>query len=219
MTTPDLLSIITIQGWWRANRRSLLFGSLAGIVWGLLTAATVTPREWLVWDQAAGLVYKYKSGASAPEVVAAQSWFADYSWLLIQITLILLVLSALAGWASWQLSRVRPRSEDQPSLRAGSDWYLIALAATGLAAVLVFRGFDWAAWFKGPDLTSATLGVAALGLVLPLYAGGALFLVWFLRLKSIRAPDWETHYPKPVRRPGSFWSRLTRRKGGGSSDI
>jgi hypothetical protein len=189
------------------------------MVWGLLTAASVTPREWLVYDQPAGLIYKFQVGTSAPEIVAAQAWLADYSWLLIQVTLMLLVLSAVAGWASWQLTRVRPRGAKQPSLRAGTDWYLIALSTAGLAAVLAFREFGLAAWLKGPDLSPLSLTVAALGFVLPLYAGVALLLVWFLRLKSIRAPDWETHYPKPVKRPGSFWSRLTRRKGGGSSDI
>jgi hypothetical protein len=219
MKPPATGSLAIVQGWWRANWRSMLYGALAGMFWGLLTAATVTPREWLVYDQAAGVIYKFQSASSAPVMVAARDWLAEYNRLLIQATLILLVLSAVAGWASLQLSHVRPRGEQQPSLREGADWYLIALAAAGLAAVLAFREFGWAAWLKGPNVAPASLTVAALGFLLPLYAGAALFLVWFKRLNSVRAPDWETHYPKPVKRPGSFWSRLTRRKGGGSSDI
>src|SRR5947209_7090561 len=129
MKSPTTGSLTIVQGWWRANRRSVLFGSLAGMFWGLLTAATVTPREWLVYDQARGLIYKFRAGAAVPIIVVARDWFAEYNWLLVQVTLILLVLAAVAGWASWQLSRVRPRGEEQPTLREGADWYLIALSA------------------------------------------------------------------------------------------
>ncbi len=207
--------------WWIANRRSLAYGTAAGILWGFLAAAAATPREWLVLDQGAGLVYLFSRDLPAPRTMFLADFYQVFYSNLVQGVLIFLVLAAAAGWATWQLSRLQPRGQPQPSLREGLDWYLIALALGGLGTVLVFRAVGAAVWFKGAWNTPADLVSIVLGLVLPLYTAVALFLVWLLRLPSARAPDWETRYPK--RAPGSGWrswlSPLTRRRKGGDSAI
>jgi hypothetical protein len=204
--------------WWIANRRPLAYGTAAGILWGFLAAAAATPHEWLVLDQGAGLVYLYSRDLPAPRTMFLADFYQEFYSNLIQGTLIFLVLAAAAGWATWQLTRLRPRGEVKPSLR---DWYLIALSLGALGTVLVFRAVGAAAWFKGAWNTPADLVSIVLGLVLPLYTGVALFLVWLLRLPSARPPDWETRYPK--RAPGSGWrswlAPLTRRRKGGDSAI
>lgn len=212
------MPINVLVGWWRTNRRSLLCGLASGALWGFLTASTVTPHEWLVYDQTAGIVYKYQTATTPPQAVSAEVFLTEYNFTLIQATLMVLILVSLAGWATWQLTRVKPRSEEQPSLREGVDWYLIGLAMGGFIAVGLFRALGLAAWFKGPGLPPAVVLSALLGIILPLYMGLSLFLVWFLRLKTIRAPDWETHFPKPIKKSGASWFKFFRRKGGGSSD-
>ena len=57
----------------------------------------MTPRAWVVYDQAGGLIHLFQAGRAAPVTVAARDWLAEYSSLLLQVTLILLVLSAVAG--------------------------------------------------------------------------------------------------------------------------
>ena len=97
-----------------------------------------------------------------------------------------------------------------------SDWYVIGVCLGGLVSVALFVSLGLERWFKGPGLTPAAWLSATLDVLLPLYMGPAVFLAWFRRLKSIRAPDWETHYPKPRRRqPGErpwWWPR--RKRGG-----
>lgn len=205
-----------VLSWWFTNRRPIICGLISGAVWGLLTAATVTPREWLVYDQSAGIVYKYDAAAIPPQAVTAESFFSEYNSTLIQATLMILILAGLAGWATWQLTRIRPRGEEQPPLRAGLDWYLIGLAIGGVIAVELFRTFGLAAWFKGLGPPPAVVITTLVGILLPLYMGLSLFLVWSVRLKSIRAPDWETHYPKPIKKSGLSWFKFFRRKGGDS---
>jgi hypothetical protein len=92
----------------------------------------------------------------------------------------------------------------------------MALAVGGLWAVYLFRYFGWDIWFKGTEVTFPVLLKYGLGFLLPLYSGVALFMVWFRRLKSVRAPDWETHYPKRTRKKtaGALRERLFRQKGG-----
>lgn len=201
--------------WWRTNWRSTAYGIAAGVLWGFLAAGAATPRESLVLDQGAGLVYLYNANSAAPRVLPVAAFYQDFNSNLIQGTLIFLVLAGAAGWATWQLRRIKPRGQEQVSLREGSDWYLIALAFAGLATVVVYHAFGWAVWFKGAWNTPAGLVSVGLGFLLPFYAGIGVFLVWFLRLPSVRAPDWETHYPKPRPRSMRRWWPLARpRKGG-----
>ena len=207
--------------WWIANRRSLACGTAAGILWGFLSVAAATPREWLVLDQSAGVVYEYARNLPEPRTIQLADFYQGFYSDLIQGTLIFLVLAALAGWASWQLTRLQPRGHTQVPLREGLDWYLIALALGGLGTVLALRAMGAYAWFKGTWNTPAGLVSIALGLVLPLYTGVATFMVWFLRLPSVRAPDWETHYPKRFAGGGwrSWLAPFTRRRKGGDSAI
>lgn len=204
--------------WWLLNRKALTCGLVAGLVWGFLIAASATPRDWFVYDAGQGIVYQYRD-AAPPLAVAAEGFFLEHNVTLVQITLIYLALTGPAGWATWQLTRLRPRGEEQPALREGVDWYVIGLAMGGLIYVWLFRAFGLALWFKGPALTPAAVVSVVLEILLPLYMGVSLFLVWLLRLKSIRAPDWETHYPKPTKRPpGAPRFSWLRRKGGDPPD-
>lgn len=205
---------------WHTNKNALLFGLGAGGLWGFLTAAGATPPEWLVYDETAGLVYKYLDGGILSATVPATYFFAEFNSTLIQLTLTFLALIGPAGWATWQLTRIRPRGEDQPALQPGLDWHLVGLAMGGLIFVWLFRLLGLAVWFKGAPLTPARVASIILGILLPLYMGISLFLVWFLRLKSIRAPDWDTHYPKPARKSKDIlrFKLFQRRKGGGSSN-
>jgi len=207
--------------WWVANRLALAYGAAAGILWGFMAAGSATPREWLVLDQGAGLVYLYSRDLPMPRTMFLSDFNQVFYSNLIQGTLIFLVLATAAGWATWQLSRLRPRGQAQVALREGLDWYLIALALAGLRTVLAFRAVGAASWFKGAWNTPAWLVSIVVGLVLPLYTGVALFLVWFMRLPSVRPPDWETRYPK--RKPGAGWrswlSPLARRRKGGDSAV
>jgi hypothetical protein len=187
----------------------------AGLAWGGLVAATVTPREWLVYDQARGVVFGYSAGGAQLYARQAEAFFRAYGTLLVQATLLLLVVVGLAGWATWQLTRVRPRGTPQPALGAGTDWYLIALALGGLGGVLLFQRTGIGAWLKGDPPTGLASATALVEVALPLYMGGALFLTWLRRLDSVKAPDWETRYPRPARRGGrAWWRRGGRTKGG-----
>jgi hypothetical protein len=175
----------------------------------------------LVLDQSAGVVYLYSLNLPAPRTLPVAVFYQGFYSDLIQGTLIFLVLAGLAGWATWQLTQVRPRGAVQVKLRAGLDWYLIALALGGLGTVLAFWEVGGANWFKGAWNTPAGLLSVVLGFVLPSYAGVATFLVWFRRLPSVRAPDWETHYPKRFAGGGwrSWIAPFTRRRKGGDNAI
>lgn len=200
--------------WWRSNQGALVGGFSAGLVWGFLLTGSVTPRDWLVYDPAQGIVYQSQAG-EAPIAIPAEQFFMNYNATLVQLALILLVVSGLAGWATWQLTRLRPRGEAHLPLRLGSDAYVIALAIGGLIYVWLFRQLGWASWFYGSAPTPAKVASVILELTLPLYMGIALFLVWLLRLKSVRAPDWETHFPKPEKKlSGTPRLRWWRTQGG-----
>ena len=205
---------------WDANKKALLYGLSAGIIWGFLTAASATPAEWLIYDMAKGVVYKFLDYQIQTAVVRADNFFAEFNLTLLQIILTYLALVAPAGWATWQFTRIRPRDSEQSPLWAGLDWYLIGLAAGGLILVTLFRQLGWAIWFKGAVFTPARVVSIALEILLPLYMGISLFLVWFLRLKSVRAPNWETAYPKPVRKPGGIFGLTGSwlKKGGDSKN-
>lgn len=206
----------TLLIWWQSVRSPFLYGGAFGGLWGFLTAATMTYREVLVYDQKAGAVYLYSDPSTTPQAIAADLFFRDFNHTLLQALLILLVLSGVAGWSTWQLSRVRPRGEEQPPLNPGTDWYLIGLALSGLFAIILFRALGLAVWFKGDILSFPNIVKSAVGFLLPVYAGVALFLVWFRRLKSARAPDWETHYPKPQKKVSGASKRRSARKKGGA---
>lgn len=201
------------------NKKALLYGLAFGILWGFLTAASATPPEWLLYDEVKGVVYKYLD-RSPTAVVEADIFFAEFNLTLIQVTLTYLALIAPAGWATWQLTRIRPRGSVQPPFWPELDWYLIGLAVGGLVAVGLFQKLGWAIWFKGTLFTPARIVSIALGILLPLYMGISLFLVWFLRLKSVRAPNWDTAYPKPIKKSvKAFWLRWSKlRKGGDSTN-
>src|SRR5438270_2571876 len=160
-----------------AYRRALAHGTAAGILWGFLAAGAATPREWLVLDEGAGRVYLYSLNQPLPRTMFVADFYQTFYTNLVEGTLLFLVLAGLAGWATWQLSRVRPRGEAQLPLREGLDWYLIALALAGLVTVLAFQAVGGASWFKGAWNTPAGLVSVVLGFILPLYAGVATFLV------------------------------------------
>jgi hypothetical protein len=204
-----------LRSQWGPNKKALLFGLAFGILWGFLTAASATPSESLLYDEVQGVIYKYLDG-SPTAVLQADKFFTEFNLTLIQITLTYLALVAPAGWATWQLTRIRPRGSQQPPLWPKLDWYLIGLTVGGLATVGLFQKLGWAIWFKGALFTPARIVSIGLGILLPLYMGGSLFLVWFWRLPSARAPNWETAYPKPPMRSGKpFWARgFKLRKGG-----
>ena len=200
------------------NQKAVVYGLAAGAFWGLLTAATAVPAEWLVYDKSSGTVYKFLNGGELVAAVKAERFFSEINPTLTRIALTFLVLVGLAGWATWQLARTRPRGQAQPALRQGLDWYLIGLALGGLLCVGLFRAMGLDVWFKGALFTPARVVVIALEILLPLYMGVSLFLVWFLRLKSVRAPNWDTHYPKSAKSSASMFRKLFRgRKGGGRS--
>jgi hypothetical protein len=124
----------------------------------------------------------------------------------------------LAGWTIWHLTHIRPRGEEQLPLWQGLDWYLVGLAVGGLIYVGLFRFLGLDVWFKGSLFTSARVVSIVLGILLPLYIGISLFLVWFLRLKSARAPGWNSPYSKPARKSANiFRFQFFRRKRGGDS--
>jgi len=204
--------------WTQLPGRPIFIGLVFGCLWGFLAAADATPAEWLVYDPAEGVVYEYISINAEPRMVPEQYFFSHFNDTLIKVTLTHLLLAAVSGWATWKLLQIRPRGDEQPALRKGSDWYLIGLAIGGYLSVLLFSKLGLAAWFKGDPLTPARAVTDFLGLILPLYIGLALFLVWFRRLKSVRAPDWETHYSKPTMKLfEKLVSRLLGKKGGDSS--
>jgi hypothetical protein len=204
-----------IIAWWRFHRRPVLFGLATGLLWGGLTAATVAPHDWLVYDMAGGLVYGYSASGALVRALRAEVFFREYQAVLIQATLLLLIVVGLAGWATWQHTQVRPRGQAQPDLRAGSDWFVIALALGGLCAVWVFWRGHAAEWFKGSPAPFPAVAVALLSIVLPLYMGVGLFLVWFRRLPSSRPPDWETRFARRPAQPGKARWRPWRRRGQG----
>jgi hypothetical protein len=193
-----------------------LYGLAAGVFWGLLTAASATPPEWLVYDVNAGMIYKFLDGEALVATVEAERFFSEINPTLIQIILTFLALVGPAGWATWQLARIRPRGEEQPALRQGSDWHFIGLALGSLLSVGGFRVLGLDIWFKGAVFTPARVVIVILQILLPLYMGISLFLVWFLRLKSVRAPNWDTHYPKRARSSESIFRKLFQRRKGGS---
>jgi hypothetical protein len=187
----------------------------AGLLWGSLVAGTVTPRDWLVYDQATGLVHGYSDRGVLLRSLRADVFVREHATVLVQATLLLLALAGLAGWATWQLTQVQPRGQTQPPLRKGTDWYVIALALGGLFTVTLFQRSGAGAWFKGDPPTALASLVALVEVLLPLYMGAALFMVWFRRLPSIKPPDWETRYARPARRSGRApWRRWRRDKGG-----
>ncbi len=205
--------------WTQLQARPILIGLIFGGLWGFLAAAGATPAEWLVYDPAEGVVYEYMGVNAEPTVVPEQHFFADFKDTLIKVTLTHLLLAAVSGWATWQLLRIRPRGDEQPSLRNGSDWYLAGLAIGGYLSIMLFNKLALADWFKGDPFTPARAVADFLGLILPVYIGLSLFLVWFLRLESVRAPDWEIRYPKRSKTLSKLLiSRLHRKKGGESRE-
>ena len=201
--------------WWQSERRALGFGLAAGVLWGTLVTGTVTSRDWLVYDQATGLVQGYSDQGVLLRSLRVEEFYREHMNVSVQATLLLLGLAGLAGWATWQWTRVQPRGQPQPPLRKGTDWYVIALAVGGLLTVVMFQSTGAAALFKGDPPTAPVSLVAVIEVVLPLYMGAMLFTVWLRRLPSIKPPDWETRYARPARRSGGApWRRWRRDKGG-----
>jgi hypothetical protein len=185
------------QSWVHDHRRQLAFGLLSGALWGFLTAGGATPRAWLVYDTGQQVIRLFRPELAEPITISSDIFFETYTSNLIQVTLTFLLLCIIAGWVAWQLSRIRPRGQQQLPLRTGWDVFIIAFLLGGLVLVVLFQELNLGEWFKGRQPTSAVLVTALLGIILPLFDGIGGFLIWFLRLNSIRAPDWETHYPPP----------------------
>ncbi len=209
-----------LRSQWRPNKSALLYGLAAGVLWGFLTAASATPPEWLIYDTVNGVIYKYLNSELPTAAIAADDFFTEFNLTIIQITLTYLGLIAPAGWATWQLTRIRPRGAEQSPLWPGLDWYLIGLAVGGLILVGLFQRLGWAIWFKGAVFTPARVVSIVLDILLPLYMGISLFLVWFFRLKSVRAPNWNTAYPKSAKKSGGIFGfkRSWSKKGGDSKN-
>ena len=203
--------------WYLIGGSAFRYGLLAGLLWGFLTSTSALPPEWLIYDEVTDVIYKVLDDEILARPLATDKFFTELNNTLVQVTLTFLVLVGLVGWSTWQLTRIRPRGEEQPSLLLGLDWYLIGLAIGGLIFVVLFRMLGLAVWFKGSLFTPARIVTIALGILLPVYMGVSLFLVWFYRLKSARAPDWDTRYPKRPKRSGGFLHRLFRRKKGGTA--
>ncbi len=204
-----------VGNWWRAHRAPVFFGSAAGLLWGFLTVATVAPRAWLVYDQHQGLVVAYALSGELLDVIPADVFFRNYYGILVQAVLLLLAVTGLAGWATWQHMHVRPRGEAQVPLREGTDWYVIALALGGLAVVVAFVKLGSVAWLQGGPTSPPALVAAVISIALPLYMGVSLFFLWFRRLASIKPPDWETRYRPAFSGPSGagWWRRLWHRGG------
>jgi hypothetical protein len=211
-----------IRRWVGEHRRPALFGAISGVLWGFMTAAGATPRAWLVYDIGQDIVVVRRAEIPQPITIPAAVFFQTYTTNLIQVTLTFLVLCCGAGWVAWQLSRIRPRGQRQPALRTGWDTFVILFLLGGLLTVALFQRWNLGEWFKGPQPTATVIGTAVIGVLLPLIDGVGLFFIWFLRLNSVRAPDWETHYPRPRDwlRPllGRAW-RTVRPKGKGGKKI
>ncbi len=206
------------NGWLQVHVRPLSFGLGSGILWGFLTGAGATPRAWLTYDVGQGVVLIDREGI--PTItLSADVFFQTYMENLIQVTLTFLVLCVGAGWVAWQLSRIRPRGQPQPALRAGWDTLVIAFLFSGLVTVAIFQELQLGIWVKGNPPTATVIITAVISILLPLFDGIGLFFVWFLRLNSVRAPDWDTHYP-PYRdwlRPllNRVWQSIRSGKKGG----
>ncbi len=184
---------------WPSHFRSAaICGLIAGVLWGLLTGAGATPRGALYYDPATNIVTVQRPDVPDPVKISYDAFYQAYETNLIQVTLTYLVLCSIAGWVLWQLVRIRPRSEKQVPLHQGFDIYLIALLAGGLISVVVFRERDFGRWFRVSEVTTAIVITGLIGFILPLFDGIGAFMVWFLRLESVRAPNWETHIP-PMR--------------------
>ena len=174
--------------------RPLFFGVLSGGLWGFLTAAGAAPRAWLTYDVGQGVVSIERPGIPTFSI-SSDIFFETYTTNLVQVTLTFLVLCLGAGWVAWQLSRIRPRGQPQPPLRPGWDTLVLAYLMAGLLMVALFQELHLSEWVKGNPPTTTVIVTAIIAALLPLFDGIGLFLIWFLRLKSVRAPDWDTHYP------------------------
>jgi hypothetical protein len=79
-----------ILHWTRAHRRPILWGILSGALWGFLTAAGATPRAFLTYDEAQGLVLIERPGV-APITISADIFFQAYTANLVRVTLTFLL--------------------------------------------------------------------------------------------------------------------------------
>ncbi len=94
---------------------------------------------------------------------------------------------------------------------------------SGLWAVLIFQYLNLGSWFKGAQPTPAVVVTGLAGFILPLFDGIGACLVWFLRLPSARAPDWDTRFPRQRDWVGILIGRFVQRlrpegKGGKKSN-
>ena len=200
------------------QQKALLYGLVAGMLWGFLTSASAIPPEWLIYDEVTGVIYKYLDEGPLIMMGEADHFLNELNSTLVKVILTLLVLVGLAGWATWQLARIRPRGEKQPSLWQGLDWHLIGLAAGGLICAGLFRIMGLDVWFKGALFTPARVVIIVLNVLLPLYLGISLFLVWFLRLNPVPTFDGDVSHHKSIGKPAKrFWFNLGRGKKGGDS--
>lgn len=205
----------------RSQMRSpkLIWGGLAGGLWGLLAAGGATPRGRVVYDPSRQIVEIIRGDLPEPVTIPAATFVRVYISNLLQVALTFFVLCFIAGWVTWQHTRVQPRGLQQPPLRTGVALFTVVFLFAGLAMVLLFQAFHLAEWFRDLDAFSAIVVTGFIALLLPLYDGFGLFFLWLRRLESIRAPDWETHFPPPrdIIRPfvGRILSVFSRRPNAG----
>jgi hypothetical protein len=213
----------SLGGWFSGNRPPLVCGVLAGALWGFLTGSGATPRAWLTLDVGRHVVIIERPELRDAITVSADYFIQTYTDNLIQVTLTFLILCIVAGWVAWQLSRIRPRGQSQPRLGWGLDVYGVMFLISGLGAVLLFQELSLGNWFRGQQPTPAVVITGVIGFLLPLFDGIGAFLIWFLRLESVRAPDWDTRFPPPRDWLRPLFDRLLNRsrlqgKGGKRSD-
>lgn len=185
----------TLLSWLWSRRLAILWGGLFGILWGFLTGGGASPRALVTIDDVNHIVTIQRSALSSPITVSADVYSTTYASNLVQVAITFLLLCLAGGWVAWQLSRIRPRGQQQP--RLGEGWYvfIIAFCLSGLVAISLFQAYHIGDWFIGDPPTVSVIVTAVIGFILPLFAGFGVLLIWLLRLPSVRAPDWDTHIP------------------------
>jgi hypothetical protein len=185
----------TLKNLFLSRHKQILWGAGFGMLWGFLVGGGTTPRAVVTIDQVNHIVTIKRAALSSPVTVSLDVYSSTYLSNLLQVTIVYLLLCFAGGWVACQLSRIRPRGQQQP--RLGEAWYIffVAFYLGGLAAFELFQMFHLGDWFIGDPPTVTVIATALISFILPLFAGLGAVFVWLLRLPSVRAPDWERHIP------------------------
>lgn len=184
-----------LQNWLFSRRSQISWGFLFGLLWGFTTFGDSAPRAQVSIDQVSHLVTINRASVGSPITISEDVYSQTYASNLIQVAVAFFVLCLVGGWVAWQLSRIRPRGQPQPRLGEGWFVFFVVYWLSGAGAIGLFQALHLGDWFIGDPPTAAVIVTALFGFLLPLFDGFGAFFVWFLRLPSPRAPDWETHIP------------------------